>query len=325
VWVFSKKVNKNQSKTHPRAVYMVNLYRVAILRKKREFVDDAFYHVTSRTNDRIRVFENRLGRKIMLIALQDAKEKYRFCLANFCIMPTHFHLLIRPMEETSLSRIIQWIKTRSAKHWNHIHGSKDHLWGERYFARQIKDQQEYDFVNNYIDQNPVVVSLAPTPADWKASGAFYKARSILGLVDFSPLERQPYVKLISPIPSNVSKLIPPTQLTHALRYFGAYSEAIDKLYALVPTIPRLGESVFLREPPICLHYHSDTADYFVYEYDGLDTFYGLVRFSVFPAENRYLKFSLSELKSNPNIKLDFSWEVTVTPGVTLRARPIKKL
>jgi hypothetical protein len=152
-----------------------------------------------------------------------------------------------------------------------------------------------------------VVSLAPTPADWKASGAFYKTRNIPGLVDFSPSERQPYVKLISPIPSNVSKLIPPVQLEHVLRYFGAYSEAIDKLYALVPTIPRLGESVFLRNPPICLHYHSDTADYFVYDYDGLDTFYGLVRFSIFPADNGCRKFSLSELKSNLTIKLDFSW------------------
>jgi len=54
------------------------------LRKKRLFIGGAFYHVTSRTNDKIRVFENRLGRKIMLIVLQDAKDKYHFWLANFC-------------------------------------------------------------------------------------------------------------------------------------------------------------------------------------------------------------------------------------------------
>jgi len=279
------------------------------LRKKREFIEDAFYHVTSRTNDKIRVFENRLGRKIMLIALQDARDKYRFHLANFCIMPTHFHLLIKPMEGTCLNRIIQWIKTRSARHWNCIHGSIDHVWGERYYARAIRNSEEYNFVNNYIDQNPVVVGLVPTPADWKASGTYYKARNISGLVDFEPLERQPYIKLIPPIPSNVSKLIPPVQLEHALRYFGAYSEAIDKLYALVPTIPRLGESVFLHDPPICLHYFTDFADYFVFEYDGKDTMYGLVRFSVFSAENGYRKFSLSELKNNQSVKLDFSWVV----------------
>jgi hypothetical protein len=46
--------------------------------KKREFTEGAFYHVTSRTNDKIRVFENNLGRKIMLITLQDAKEKFHY-------------------------------------------------------------------------------------------------------------------------------------------------------------------------------------------------------------------------------------------------------
>jgi hypothetical protein len=39
------------------------------MRRKRDFIKGAFYHVTSRTNDKIKVFENRLGRKIMLAAL----------------------------------------------------------------------------------------------------------------------------------------------------------------------------------------------------------------------------------------------------------------
>lgn len=166
------------------------------MRKRREFIEDAFYHVTSRTNDKTRVFENRLGRKIMLITLQNAKDKYHFRLANFCVMPTHIHLLIKPTEDTCLSRIIQWIKTQSARHWNCIHGSIDHVWGERYFSRAIRNPKEFYFVNNYIDQNAVKAGLAQTPEEWKASGAFYKARNIPGLVDFTPLDRQPYIKLL---------------------------------------------------------------------------------------------------------------------------------
>jgi putative transposase len=139
--------------------------------KKRSFVDGAFYHVTSRTNDKIRVFENKLGRKIMLITLQAAKDKFRFTLTNFCIMPTHIHLLIKPADGTNLSVIMQWVKINSAKYWNKIHGSIDHLWGTRYFARAIKDQHEYNFVMNYIDQNAVVVGLAPSPEDWEQISA----------------------------------------------------------------------------------------------------------------------------------------------------------
>ena len=277
------------------------------MRKNRVFIEGAYYHVTSRTNDKIRVFENRLGRKIMLITLEEAKEKFRFYLANFCVMPTHIHLLIKPAEGTSLSKIMQWVKTHSARRWNCIHGSTDHLWGERYFARDIKDTQEYEFVMNYIDQNPVVAGLAPTPAEWKAGGAYYKAHNITGLVDFKPFDRKPFIKLLSPIPPIVSKLMPQAQLGRILSHFGAYAETIDNLYGLIPTIPRLGESACLREAPIYLHYFTGTVDYFIYEYDGEDTMYGMVRNCTYPFEAGNCRFSLSDLKMNYLTQLDLSW------------------
>ncbi|WP_461256085.1 transposase [Treponema sp. R80B11-R83G3] len=59
------------------------------MRKKREFIEGATYHVTSRTNNKIKVFDNRLGRKIMLLTLEEAKEKYGFCLYNFLLSSQH--------------------------------------------------------------------------------------------------------------------------------------------------------------------------------------------------------------------------------------------
>jgi len=89
---------------------------------------------------------------------------------------------------------MQWIKTISAKRWNCIHGSLDHLWGDRYFARAIKDPQDYYNVMSYIDNNPVKAGFVDFPAEWKASGAFYKARNIDGMVDFLQNERVMYVR-----------------------------------------------------------------------------------------------------------------------------------
>jgi putative transposase len=182
----------------------------------------------------------------MLISLQAAKDKFRFTLTNFCIMPTHFHLLIKPAEGTDLSVIMQWVKINSAKYWNKIHGSIDHLWGSRFFARAIIDTLEYEHIMNYIDQNAVVVGLAPTPADWKASGAYYKALNIQGLVDYEPQE--PDIKLLSPIPPIVSRLLPPAQLSHTLQYYGVYAEIIERLYRTVQGIPRLGDTETERKP-----------------------------------------------------------------------------
>ena len=242
----------------------------------------------------------------MLITLHDAKDKFRFTVANFCVMPTHIHLLIQPGESANLSIIMQWLKTNSAKRWNSIHGSKDHMWGNRYFARAVKSQQEYEFIMNYIDQNPVVVGLAATPEEWKASGAFYKSRNIQGLVDFQ--DRLNYVKLLSPIPPAVSRILSSTQLAKVTQYYGAYAEAIDKLYQTVKLMPKIGETEYLKEPLVYLHYFTGTADYFISEYDGEDTMWGKVRFNVYPNEEKYQKLSLNNLKSNQFMELDFSWE-----------------
>jgi len=169
---------------------MQNAYFAPIIgmRKKRELVAGAFYHVTSRTNNKIKAFESNLGRKIMLITLKDAKEKYKFRLTNFCVMPTHIHLLIKPETNTKLNIVIQWLKTISAKRWNFIHGAVDHMWGERYFSRVIKNDDEYEAIMKYIDLNPIAAGLASFPEEWKASAAFHKKHGISSLVDLSPAD-----------------------------------------------------------------------------------------------------------------------------------------
>jgi putative transposase len=162
------------------------------MRKKRSFVDGAAYHVTSRTNDKVRILERRLGKKIIETVIKEAREKYGFRLANFCIMPTHFHLLIIPGPGADLSQIMAWIKTQSAKRWNYIHGSTGHLWGNRFFERIIKTPEDFFRVMNYIDMNPVKAGLTDRVGDWKASGAYHIRNEIKGMLDYDDCIRSLY-------------------------------------------------------------------------------------------------------------------------------------
>ena len=139
--------------------------------------------------------KNSLLKKIMLITLEGAKEKYHFSLTNFCIMPNHIHLLIKPKEGTCLSNIMQWIKTRSAKRLNTIYRTKDHLWGERFFSRPVQTFMDYEYVMNYIDQNPVEAKIVSSPAEWEASGAFHKTHNIPDLIDYFSPEKLHRIKL----------------------------------------------------------------------------------------------------------------------------------
>jgi putative transposase len=164
------------------------------MRKKREYVEGTLYHVTSRTNDKIRVFGCKPGRKIMLAVLKDAKQRYEFELFNFCIMPTHIHLLIKPGSKGSLSQIMHWIKTHSAKRWNQFHGSIGHVWGNRFFMRPVQDERDYFLIMDYIDKNPVKAGLVSHANEWEPSGAFHISEGLHDLVDYRNFIRQFYIR-----------------------------------------------------------------------------------------------------------------------------------
>jgi len=65
-----------------------------------------------------------------------------------------------------------------------------------FFARPVKDIRDYFNVFNYIDRNAITAGLALNPQEWKASGAFYIANNSSGLVDFAPIDRLNYIKLL---------------------------------------------------------------------------------------------------------------------------------
>jgi len=226
-------------------------------------------------------------------------------------MPTHIHLLIQPDEGTALGRIMQWIKIQSAKRWNFIHGSTDHLWGaQKYFSRLVKDQTEYDFVMEYIDQNPVKAGLSAAPQDWKASGAFYKAQGLTELVDYDQAEKTKYrdVKLLLPVQYLIANLLPSAQLEKTIKHFGIYALELEELYKTVRQIPQLSKTENNKPKQAYLRYYTPTADYFMYEYDKDDTMYGKYRLNIYPNTTENKKLNLENLKAIPNIKLDFSWK-----------------
>jgi REP element-mobilizing transposase RayT len=111
---------------------------------------------------------------LFLDFVERAKKKFGFKLWNFTVMDNHIHFLIKPDEGVSLSKIMQWIKCNFAKKWNKMHNTKGHLWGERFFSRIIKDEEDFAGASTYIDENPVKANLVKEAKDWKFGGLFYK-------------------------------------------------------------------------------------------------------------------------------------------------------
>ena len=77
------------------------------------------------------------------------------------VMPNHVHLILQNREETNITDVMRWFKSVTTNQY--IHGVKemgwipfrDRLWQRSYYDHVIRNQQIYDYVANYIYENPM--------------------------------------------------------------------------------------------------------------------------------------------------------------------------
>jgi putative transposase len=153
------------------------------MRKNRLLQNNAEYHVTARINRGEMAFASKEDKDLFMTVCKHAKKKYKFQIKNFCIMGNHIHLIIKPGENESLSRIMQWILSVFAMRWNRKHHTSGHLWGERFFSRIICGIVDFLRVFIYIDDNPVNASIVNQREEWEYGGLWHHKRGIHTIVD----------------------------------------------------------------------------------------------------------------------------------------------
>lgn len=143
------------------------------MRKPRIKRPGATYHVTSRFNNRFKGFKNPAMKDLFLEVIHQAHEIFSFQLFAFTIMDNHFHLIIKPLGDEDLSKIIGWIKGVFAIRWNDARNWSGHVWGERFYSRIIEDEEEMAAIFRYIGDNPVNAGMVKKPEEWKYSGIWH--------------------------------------------------------------------------------------------------------------------------------------------------------
>ena len=124
-------------------------------RLPRPTVDGLIFHAINRGNNRADVYFDDSDRQAFLDAIANTKERYPFRLFGYCLIPNHFHLLLRPNRGQSLSRIMQSLTVahtwRHHKRWK----SDGHVWQGRFKSPVIQDGAHVLTVLRYIESNPL--------------------------------------------------------------------------------------------------------------------------------------------------------------------------
>jgi putative transposase len=134
-------------------------------RPLRPQIAGGLYHVTSRGNRSSEIFRDDADRVVFLSRLLHTLERFEWDLHAWCLLSTHFHLLVTTRTAT-IAAGMQELKSRYAELFNARYGLWGHVFGGRYAHRLVKSDAHLMNVYAYIALNPVRAGMCERPEDW---------------------------------------------------------------------------------------------------------------------------------------------------------------
>jgi len=151
-----------------------------------------FFHLFNKSISNFRIFQNRdnsqrfielldyYNNKTVLGRFSEAKRKkiYRYQnlltfkpnrlvkFISYCIMPDHYHLLIKILENNILSKYLSDIENGFSRFFNLKFNRKGPLWQSRFKAVRVRSDEQLLHVSRYIHINPTTSNLVNKPEQW---------------------------------------------------------------------------------------------------------------------------------------------------------------
>lgn len=127
---------------------------------------EGIYHIINRGNMRMRIFDDPEDYEYFLELLNKGAEKEKVAIHAYCLMPNHFHLLLSPEREGSLSRMMQWVMTSHVRYYHRKNKTSGHVWQGRYKSFIVEKESYYISVMRYIEANALRAGLVSKAEKW---------------------------------------------------------------------------------------------------------------------------------------------------------------
>jgi putative transposase len=151
------------------------------------------YHVINRGNNRRVLFHRPADYAAFLTLIREAQDLVPLELFGACLMPNHFHLVLRPGSRDDVGRWMHWLLTCHAHRYNQAHGTVGRVWQGRYKVFPIEGDRHLLTVLRYVERNAVRANLVRRAHDWRWGSASWRrgptSRSALLTAPPVPLPR----------------------------------------------------------------------------------------------------------------------------------------
>jgi putative transposase len=126
------------------------------------------YHALNRATARLKLFRKAADYEAFLRVLDEALAKHPLRLVGYCLMPTHWHLVLWPMADGELTAFLRWLTLTHSVRWHKHYQTtgNGHVYQNRFKAFAIAEDEHLWTVLRYVERNPLRARLVRRAEDW---------------------------------------------------------------------------------------------------------------------------------------------------------------
>lgn len=135
-------------------------------RRENKFSRGHYYHVYNRGANRERIFFSAENYFYLLKLAKKYCQKYQIAIIAYCLMPNHYHFLLRQDGETSIGHFIGVLFNAYAQAVNKQNGRTGTLFAGRFKDVHVDNEAYLLHLCRYIHGNPVKAGLVTALEEW---------------------------------------------------------------------------------------------------------------------------------------------------------------
>ncbi len=125
------------------------------------------YHVLNRGNGRMRIFHKGGDYEAFQRVLAEGLERYPVEVFTYCLMPNHWHLVVRPGADDALGRWLGWVGVTHVRRYHEHYHSRGggHLYQGRFKSFPVAEDDYFLTLCRYVEANALRAGLAEAPSN----------------------------------------------------------------------------------------------------------------------------------------------------------------
>ena len=179
-------------------------------RTARAAVGGMVYHVLNRGNGRMQIFRAPGDYQAFVELMLAGKQRAEIEMFGFCLMPNHWHLVLRPRRDGDLAAYLSWLSNTHVKRYRaQYRGTSGHLYQGRYKSFPVQEDAYLLTLLRYVEANPLRGKLVGRAQDWPWSSLGCADKLCQELLSRWPVQRpRNWTKLVNEAiaPAEINRL-----------------------------------------------------------------------------------------------------------------------